>query len=489
MQSATAIIESEVQLQAYRYAQNPVKQLPTSGNNGISFLDQLKKELNKEEFIPSKDISAQKVENLSDNQKTKLTQITDAEKQTKDIPDDKDISQCVTVESDAEAVTSETTAYQVEVSDESLVAKNKIASDTDTDAALKLVQKNKTEAQNKKFTDIQENDTVETLLPDMELVAQNVVVPEQNQMQPADFEKSDGSAAIKVEVQTEKGTLLLNTESKVDESILDDITPQTALLANRAQEQSSSLDSSADKRQSADSKQKDVRVVVKNTKNKDTTFTVTDLRSEEQKTQPEVVKHAAKSDFVTSITKNSDTEIQMTLNLSKEVQQNITASNDQSASATGSTYQSMLSNQLQNNAMDIVKAGSIVLRDNNIGNINLILHPESLGNVKINLQLTDKVIAGHITVASKEAFAAFQENIGSLKEAFTQNGFENASFDLSWSGQQNNMGFAGREDQNTREFLMQRQSHDMYGDYAIADTVSDTPATGYDSGYAIDVSV
>ena len=471
MQSATAIIESEVQLQAYRYAQNPVKQLPTSGNNGISFLDQLKKELNKEEFIPSKDISAQKVENLSDNQKTKLTQITDAEKQTKDITDDKDISQCVAVESDAEAATSETTAYKVEVSDESLVAKNK------------------TETQNKKLTDIQENDTVETLLSDMELVAQNVVVPEQNQMQPADFEKSDGSAAIKVEVQTEKGTLLLNTESKVDESILDDITPQTALLANRAQEQSSSLDSSVDQRGSADSKQKDVRVVVKNTKNKDTTFSVTDLRSEEQKTQPEVVKHAAKSDFVTSITKNSDTEIQMTLNLSKEVQQNITASNDQSASATGSTYQSMLSNQLQNNAMDIVKAGSIVLRDNNIGNINLILHPESLGNVKINLQLTDKVIAGHITVASKEAFAAFQENIGSLKEAFTQNGFENASFDLSWSGQQNNMGFAGREDQNTREFLMQRQSHDMYGDYAIADTVSDTPATGYDSGYAIDVSV
>ena len=74
----------------------------------------------------------------------------------------------------------------------------------------------------------------------------------------------------------------------------------------------------------------------------------------------------------------------------------------------------MLSNQIQNNATEFVKTGSIILRDNNSGTINLVLHPEELGNVKISLEMNDKLVSARITVASEEAYQAFKESISSL---------------------------------------------------------------------------
>lgn len=103
-----------------------------------------------------------------------------------------------------------------------------------------------------------------------------------------------------------------------------------------------------------------------------------------------------------------------------------------------SRFASMLSNQLQNNAADMVKTGSIVLRDGNTGTINLILHPEQLGNVKISLELHDKIVSAQITVASEEAFQAFKESISSLKQAFAESGFQTGGFDLAWSGSDSN---------------------------------------------------
>jgi len=99
------------------------------------------------------------------------------------------------------------------------------------------------------------------------------------------------------------------------------------------------------------------------------------------------------------------------------------------------SFASMLSNEIRSNAADLVKTGSIILRDGNRGSINLILHPEELGNVKIRLQLSDNILTGRITVASEEAYHAFKANIASLTEAFASNGFDTTGFDLSWSGQ------------------------------------------------------
>ena len=99
-----------------------------------------------------------------------------------------------------------------------------------------------------------------------------------------------------------------------------------------------------------------------------------------------------------------------------------------------SNFASMLSSEIRNNAADLVKTGSMILRDGNKGTINLILHPEELGNVKIRLQISDNILTGRITVASEEAYKAFKANIASLTEAFTSSGFDTAGFDLSWSG-------------------------------------------------------
>ena len=111
----------------------------------------------------------------------------------------------------------------------------------------------------------------------------------------------------------------------------------------------------------------------------------------------------------------------------------------------GQSFASMLSQELRSNAADIVKTGAIVLRDNNAGTIKLTLHPESLGNVKISLELSgDRKISGKIVVSSEEAYEAFNENMGGLSDAFVEGGFESAGFDLSFAGE-NGSGAGNRE--------------------------------------------
>ena len=60
-------------------------------------------------------------------------------------------------------------------------------------------------------------------------------------------------------------------------------------------------------------------------------------------------------------------------------------------------------------------------------------HPESLGNVKISLELSDKVITGKILVSSQEAFKAFNSTQDNLRNAFIENGFDAANFDVAYS--------------------------------------------------------
>ena len=112
----------------------------------------------------------------------------------------------------------------------------------------------------------------------------------------------------------------------------------------------------------------------------------------------------------------------------------------------GQNFSSMLSQELKNNAADFVKTGQIVLKNNNEGLIRLTLHPESLGSVKISLELSgDRKISGKIVVSSQEAYDAFNENLDGLSDAFVQGGFESAGFDLSWSGSGGENSAQGRE--------------------------------------------
>lgn len=101
----------------------------------------------------------------------------------------------------------------------------------------------------------------------------------------------------------------------------------------------------------------------------------------------------------------------------------------------GESFSALLAREVREGAQDFVRAGQIVLRDNNTGTIRLTLHPETLGNVRISLELgSDRKISGRIVVESKEAYDAFNENLDGLSDAFREGGFDTAGFNLSWSG-------------------------------------------------------
>ena len=117
--------------------------------------------------------------------------------------------------------------------------------------------------------------------------------------------------------------------------------------------------------------------------------------------------------------------------------------NGSEAQKTSQTFSAMLAQEIRDASADFVQAGKIVLRDNNAGEIRLHLRPENVGAVKINLELSEgKRVTGTVTVASKEAYDAFEKNLDNLAKEFKQNGFEFAEFNLNWSGFSGQEGFA-----------------------------------------------
>jgi len=197
---------------------------------------------------------------------------------------------------------------------------------------------------------------------------------------------------------------------------------------------------------------------------KDGKITVQDLRTEKveasDKNEPKLK---------TQLKVTSENTATMTMTYAEEaVQSDVLSLNNQTAGSNGSNFQAMLNNQLQANVPEFVKAGNIVLKDNNQGTINLILHPDDLGNVKIHLSLDGKTLTGHITVATKEAMQVFKDNSETLREAFIKNGFDTANFEVSYgNGGHSNQDFAF-EQRNDGTNLFGKQ---MYGSVA-GDAVS-----------------
>ena len=239
----------------------------------------------------------------------------------------------------------------------------------------------------------------------------------------AKFDLNEGELKINPDAEDENISLSENIELQgTDIAALLNASEKTENQSDSDKEFSSSKHNSAAKKISSDKERK---------------ITVTDLRSQGQDGEVAASndkKVSAKSGLKTEIRYDGKNAAEMTMNLADGIQQNLTSSNAQTASASSSTFQAMLSNQLQNNAADFVKAGNIVLKDNDAGQIKLILNPESLGNVKIDLEISDKTLTGRITVASREAFNAFKESSESLRQAFINSGFENAGFELAMAG-------------------------------------------------------
>lgn len=168
--------------------------------------------------------------------------------------------------------------------------------------------------------------------------------------------------------------------------------------------------------------------------------------------------------------------------------ENILSLDNQTAAANGSDFQAMVSNQIQANIPDFVRTGTILLKDNDKGTINLVLHPDDLGNVKIHLSMDGKTISAHITVNTKEALEVFKDNAQTLREAFAKNGYETANFDVSYNGSSNgqnqNQNFEGRYDG------MEYIARNVYSDAAGVQTdgyIQNGWENGKNSEYSINI--
>jgi hypothetical protein len=105
------------------------------------------------------------------------------------------------------------------------------------------------------------------------------------------------------------------------------------------------------------------------------------------------------------------------------------------AAPRGQDFQSMMAERMREawNG-EIVQNAHIVLRDGDAGVIRLRLRPESLGNVKIELNLSENNIRGRIIVETDEAKSAFEKNMNELADAFKQGGFDSAKLEVSVGG-------------------------------------------------------
>jgi len=80
--------------------------------------------------------------------------------------------------------------------------------------------------------------------------------------------------------------------------------------------------------------------------------------------------------------------------------------------------------------------------------IKIALHPETLGNVKIRLEMTENKITGHIIVESSEALRAFERELPVLEKAFQDSGFRETNLDMFLAQDNSNFNQNRRQDED-----------------------------------------
>lgn len=202
---------------------------------------------------------------------------------------------------------------------------------------------------------------------------------------------------------------------------------------------------------------RDSKSEIKTVEKSENKITVKDLRTENPEKQNIIADKKADSKLLFDVKMNNENTATITMDYAQpETVENLLSLNNQTAASDGSNFQAMLNNQIQHNIPDIVKTGSVILKDNNQGSINLILHPDDLGNVKIHLSLDGKTVSGHIIVATKEAAEVFKDNAQTLREAFEKNGFDAGSFNVSYNNSGAESGSNSSNQYNDSDFLVKQ---------------------------------
>ena len=93
---------------------------------------------------------------------------------------------------------------------------------------------------------------------------------------------------------------------------------------------------------------------------------------------------------------------------------------------------------------ELTRAAGIILRDGG-GEIKLTLKPESLGSVRIRMNLVDNAIEGRIIVDNTAVKHVFEGSLDSLMRALTAEGFQTASLQVSVGGQGSDNGRPDKE--------------------------------------------
>ncbi|MDR1866851.1 MAG: flagellar hook-length control protein FliK [Treponema sp.] len=97
-----------------------------------------------------------------------------------------------------------------------------------------------------------------------------------------------------------------------------------------------------------------------------------------------------------------------------------------------SSFEELLTKELrQDLGASLVRQAQIIIRNADSGTIRLSLQPESLGKVKVHIEMVENKITGHIMVESTEALRAFEREVHSLEQAFRDSGFQSAELHTS----------------------------------------------------------